>query len=289
MKVFTAKKAGFCFGVKRALTLIHELHRTGKTIRTFGPLIHNNAVLRDLEQKGIRSLSGLKGLRADETLVVRTHGISSRAETRLKRKGVPYVDATCPLVKKTHQIIEKLDPQATRIVLVGDPGHPEIMASKSYAGRVTVLNSIKEARAFPRSKKISVIAQTTLDQEFFHQIAAILQKKAKTVDIHDTVCAATRERQDAIRELAGEVDFVVVIGGRNSSNTRKLYRIAKKRNPRSYHIETHRELSKPAFIKRIRGFRTVGITAGASTPPQEIAQARKFFQRLHREKEMTHA
>jgi 4-hydroxy-3-methylbut-2-enyl diphosphate reductase len=288
MKVFTAEKAGFCFGVKRALTVIHELHRNGKTIRTFGPLIHNNAVLRNLEQKGIRSISELKGICGKETLVLRTHGVSKRAENQLKRKGVPYVDATCPLVKKTHQIIEKLDPKATRIVLVGDPSHPEIMASKSYAGRVTVLNSLKEARAFPRSKKISVIAQTTLDLEFFKRIVAVLRKKAESVDVHNTVCAATRERQDAIRRLAGEVDFVVVIGGRNSSNTRKLYWIAKKRNPHSYHVETHQELSKPAFIKRIRDFHTVGITAGASTPLQEIAQARKFFQRLHREKEMTH-
>ena len=289
MKVFTAEKAGFCFGVERALTLINGLHRKGKTIRTFGPLIHNNAVLKTLGKKGVRSISSLKEVGRGETLVLRTHGISRRIEDQLKKDTVPYVDATCPLVKKTHQIIEKLDRQKTRIVLIGDPSHPEIVASKSYAGRVTVINSVKEAMGLPSSRKISVIAQTTLDLEFFKKVVSILLEKAESVDIYNTVCAATQERQKATQKLAGEVDFMVVIGGKNSSNTLKLYQIAKRRNPRTYHIETHRELSNPAFIKRIRNFRTAGITAGASTPPQEIAQARKFLQRFNRDKEMTHA
>lgn len=289
MKVFTAEKAGFCFGVKRALTLINGLHQKGKTIRTFGPLIHNRAVLKTLEKKGVRSISALKEIGRGETLVLRTHGISRRIEDQLKKDTIPYVDATCPLVKKTHQIIEKLDQQKTRIYLIGDPTHPEIVASKSYAGRVTVINSVEEAMELPASRKISVIAQTTLDLEFFKNVVSILLEKAESVDIYNTVCAATKERQKATRKLAGEVDLMVVIGGKNSSNTLKLYQIAKRRNPRTYHIETYRELSDPAFIRRIRSFRTVGITAGASTPPQEIAKARKFLQSLNRNKEMTHA
>ena len=281
MKVLVAEEAGFCFGVKRALKLIEQVHNKGQQIQTFGPLIHNKTVLDDLRKKGIDSIDDLSVRDPLKTLVIRTHGIPCQVEADLKRRCIPYLDATCPLVKRAQEWIAKLDNERTQIVIVGDKDHPEIVAACSYARRARIVNSLQEARAMPFRRRISVVAQTTLDTDFFKSIVCELLARAETIEIYNTICAATRVRQEAIRKLAPRVDVVVVIGDVDSSNTRKLADIARQNNPRTFHIQSSRELEDGCLLDRLGRFASVGISAGASTPPDEIQRVRDFFKNLN--------
>ncbi|UCH95386.1 MAG: 4-hydroxy-3-methylbut-2-enyl diphosphate reductase [Candidatus Aminicenantes bacterium] len=293
MKVYVAEEAGFCFGVKRALNIIENLHEKGNEVQILGQLIHNRSVLDDLKTKGIRCINTLDQLDPDKTLIIRTHGIPKEAEADLKKKRINYVDATCPLVKKLHQTIEKQDPNTpnTRILIVGDRNHPEIIAAKSYCPGAIVINSQEEANDIEYSDNINVVAQTTLDTDFFERIVSILENKTRKLHVYNTICKATKVRQAAIKKLATKVDVVVVVGGKNSSNTKKLYNIARKRNKNTFHIEKSSDLHDAHFIEKLANFHSVGITAGASTPPEEIEKIEKFLRNFSsniEEKEMNH-
>ncbi|HEX7502854.1 MAG TPA: 4-hydroxy-3-methylbut-2-enyl diphosphate reductase, partial [Acidobacteriota bacterium] len=223
MKIVVAEEAGFCFGVKRALKLINEYQRQGKKIQTFGPLIHNIPVLNDLAAKGVGYAASLAEIDKDKTLCISTHGLSRESERRLRRKGVPTLDATCPLVKKGQKIIEQLGKAKSRVLLVGDKDHPEIIAARSYAGNVKIINSLAEARALPRSREIHVVAQTTLNTGFFKEVVAVLIGKTEKLHVFNTICQATQDRQEAMKRLAPAVDAIIVIGSKISSNTQKLF------------------------------------------------------------------
>jgi 4-hydroxy-3-methylbut-2-enyl diphosphate reductase len=276
MIVRIADQAGFCFGVKRALELIHGLRNEGRDIQVLGELIHNQSVLSDLARKGVACIRDRLAADPAKTLVIRTHGIPAGEEAELREAGFQLLDATCPLVKKTHCIIERFEQQGIPVVIVGDRNHPEIIAASSYATNPIIVNSREEALAVPRMPVMGVVAQTTLDLDFFREIEAILAGRAQRLEVHNTVCDATRERQEAVRRLAPQVDCVVVIGGRNSSNTGKLVRIAKRHNPRTLHIEGSAALDDPAFHDWLADCRSVGIAAGASTPPDEIEKVENF-------------
>ena len=278
MKVFISEEAGFCFGVKRALILINQLHRQKQCVQIYGDLIHNNTVLKDLEKKGINCIKKLDDASPGKKIVIRTHGIPLQEEEALKEAKMDYLDATCPLVKKIHEIIQKNQNTLSRIVIVGDKNHPEIIAARSYAKNATVINSITQAEKIKPSKEIIVIAQTTLDSEFFKKIVFTLIDKAEKLKIHNTICEATRVRQRAIQKLAPTVDFVVVIGGKNSSNTKKLYDISNRKNKNTFYFEKSEDLYNRKFINQISNYKSVGITAGASTPPDEIEKVKNFFQ-----------
>jgi len=280
MKILVAEEAGFCFGVKRALKLINEYHRQGKKIQTYGPLIHNVPVLNDLAAKGVGHVSSLAGIARSKTLCISTHGISRDIERRLRRRGVPTLDATCPLVKKSQKIIERLDKAKSRVLIVGDKDHPEIVAARSYAGNVKIINSLAEARALPRSREISVVAQTTLNTEFFKEVIGVLMEKAETLHVFNTICQATRDRQEAVRKLAPSVDAILVVGSRMSSNTKKLFQIAKEKNPNAMQIETCADLREKRTQARLKRFDTIGLSAGASTSPQELDNVKNFLQKL---------
>lgn len=280
MKISVAEQAGFCFGVKRALKLINEYHRLGKKIQTFGPLIHNAPVLNDLAAKGIGRADSPAGIDRGRTLCIRTHGIPRDVERRLKRRRVPTLDATCPLVKKGQKIIEQIGRGGQPVLIVGDKSHPEIVAARSYARQVKIINSLAAARALPRSREISVVAQTTLDTVFFKEVVAILMDKAEKLHVFNTICQATQERQDAVRRLAPKVDAVIVVGSRISSNTKKLFQIARASNRNAMRIETCDDLQRPRTVARLKTFRSIGITAGASTSPQELDNVKKFLQKL---------
>lgn len=285
MKVYVADQAGFCFGVKRALDIIERLHEEGKDTCIYGELIHNRTVLDELKAKGIDCLESLDNLPPHKTVVIRTHGIPRDVESDLqsrKENGeLDYIDATCPLVKKLQNIIEERANGNARIVIAGDPNHPEIIAAKSYAAKSKfepmIIGSEDDALRLENEESIDLVAQTTLDTEFFDKIVSILNAKTKQLNVYNTICKATRVRQDAIRKLAPEVDFVVVVGGKNSSNTQKLYRIASKHNKNTFLIENSKELNETDFIRKVGQFKTVGITAGASTPPEEIEKIKKIF------------
>lgn len=284
MKIFVAQEAGFCFGVKRALTLINQQIKKKQDVQILGELIHNKSVLDELKKIDIFCISNLKDIDPRKKTIIRTHGIPVDDEKTLIQNGIDYIDATCPLVKKTHRIIQKLNDQNTRIVIIGDRNHSEIKATRSYCTSSQVINSLTEAKNLKPAKSISVIAQTTLDSVFFREIINILKEKAENLEIYDTICHATKVRQEAIKKLASQVDLVIVIGGKHSSNTKKLFDIAIKINRNTYHIESLEELNRSDFIQSLDQFKTVGITAGASTPPQEIENVKTFFKALKENK-----
>jgi 4-hydroxy-3-methylbut-2-enyl diphosphate reductase len=280
MKIVVAEQAGFCFGVKRALKLINEYHRQGKKIQTYGPLIHNIPVLNDLSAKGIGHVSSLAGIDRGKTLCIRTHGVPRDVERRLQRRGIPSLDATCPLVKKGQKIIEGLGRAGRRVLIVGDRGHPEIVAARSYARDVKIINSLAEARALPRCREISVVAQTTLNTQFFKEVVAVLMEKAERLHVFNTICQATQDRQEAVKKLAPRVDAVIIVGSRISSNTKKLFQIAKENNRNAMRIETCDDLRNERTLARLRKFRSIGLSAGASTSPQELVNVKNFLQKL---------
>ncbi len=282
MKVYTAEEAGFCFGVKRALNLINRLHEKGEHIQIYGELIHNKTVLKDLESKGISHTDSIRDLDKRKKLIIRTHGIPVNEEKQLKSEGANYEDLTCPLVKKIHNIIEKIDKSDT-IVIIGNRDHPEIRAIKSFTSQGIVINSIDEINNIPGSGPVSVIAQTTLDTGFFTEIVKRIENKFRKVTVYDTICDATKVRQEAIRKLAPNVDLVIVIGGHNSSNTKKLFNISKRLNKNTFHIDNSSMLNDKKLQSNFYGSKSVGITAGASTPPEEIERVKQFFQKFDNE------
>jgi 4-hydroxy-3-methylbut-2-enyl diphosphate reductase len=294
MKVYVAEEAGFCFGVRRALEIIDDLHEKNQDTQIFGQLIHNRTVLENLKAKGIDCIDSFTELDANKKLVIRTHGIPVETEKDLEKRGVDYIDATCPLVKKLHKIAAEVYRQdkKNRFVIVGDRNHPEIEAALSYAPGTTVIASEEEARAVPHSENLAVIAQTTLDADRFERIVTILEGKTEHLSVYDTICNATITRQEAVKKLAPAVDVVLVVGGKNSSNTQKLYHIALARNKNTFHIESCDDLlaDDSGLLRQVAQFRTVGITAGASTPPDEIEKIRKLLGSIHsnRVKEMNH-
>lgn len=280
MKISVAEQAGFCFGVKRALKLINEYQRQGKKIQTFGPLIHNTPVLNDLAAKDIQPVDRVGAVTLDKTLCIRTHGIPRDIESRLRLKNIPTLDATCPLVKKGQKIIEQLGRDGHPVLIVGDKNHPEIVAARSYAPKVRIINSLAAARALPRSREISVVAQTTLDTVFFKEVVAVLMDKADKLHVFNTICQATQERQEAVRKLAPKVDAVIIVGSRISSNTKKLYQIAREHNRNAMRIETCDDLRSARTLARLKKFRSIGLSAGASTSPQELDNVKKFLQKI---------
>jgi 4-hydroxy-3-methylbut-2-enyl diphosphate reductase len=277
MKIFIAEEAGFCFGVKRALRLINQLHEQGNSIQIYGQLIHNTTILKDLKAKGIECIDSLKGLDPKKKIVIRTHGISQDQEEKLKREGFAYIDVTCPLVKKLHFILEKLNNEKKRVIIIGDKTHPEIIAAKSYCSNVKVINSIEDLEDMKKVKELSVVAQTTLDSSHFKNIVSRLIEKAERIEIYNTICEATKARQMSIKKMAPRVDSVVVIGGKNSSNTQKLFDIASQKNENTYYIEESKNLYTSGVIEKIRHFQSVGITAGASTNPEEIEKVKNIL------------
>lgn len=281
MKIYIVEESGFCFGVKRALNIIYGLNEKKQGIQIYGQLIHNSTTLDRLKAKGIDAIHSLDQLDPRKKLVIRTHGIRMDEEKRLKKENIDYIDATCPLVKKLHQIIEKLHKKGAQIVIIGDKNHPEIIAAKSYADNVTVINSEAEAAAIEKTDHLDVLAQTTLDSDHFERIVSLLAAKTGKLEIHNTICNAAKVRQDAVKKLAPRVDFVVVLGGKNSSNTRKLYDIALNRNKNTFYIEKSSHLTDPAFIAGIKKFRSAAIAAGASTPPEDIEEATNILRNIN--------
>jgi 4-hydroxy-3-methylbut-2-enyl diphosphate reductase len=280
MKILVAEEAGFCFGVKRALKLINEYVQKGNKIQTFGPLIHNVPVLNNLAAMGVSSIASVEEIQKNKTLCIRTHGIPREVEKYLQKKGVTTLDATCPLVKKEQKIIAQLHAQKAKILIVGDQDHPEIIAAKSYAKNVIIVNSLAQAKALPACKQICVVAQTTLNTEFFKDVVAILLEKIEKLTIFNTICQATKDRQQAVRKLAAKVDAIIVVGSKISSNTKKLFHIAKEKNKNSLQIETCADLQKPRIRTKIARFTSIGITAGASTSPEELNCVKNCLRKL---------
>ena len=277
MKVTLAKSAGFCFGVKRAVEMVYKEAETGKKVYTLGPIIHNEQVVQDLEQKGVRVIDTPEELSKaeDATVIIRSHGISADVYHQLEDKKVRIVDATCPFVSKIHRIVEKKYQEGSCIVIVGNANHPEVEGINGWCnGAATVIGSVSEAENYSQepARKLCVVAQTTFNYKKFKDIVDIFSKKSYDIDVMNTICNATEERQTEAAAIAGDSDAMIVIGGKHSSNTQKLYEICKNVCPDTHFIQTLDDLD----LKQFQSFRSVGITAGASTPNTLIKEVQSY-------------
>lgn len=272
MEIVLAKTAGFCFGVKRAVDTVYEQVEKG-SVYTYGPIIHNEEVVKDLESKGVCVVDGEEALKkvTSGTIVIRSHGVERRIYDMIKDNGLELVDATCPFVKKIHKIVDKDSAEGKQIVIVGNRQHPEVMGIVGWCNsNPIVLESVEDAMEFSASKEreISLVSQTTFNHKKFNSIVEIFEKKGYNITVYNTICNATEERQKETASIAQQVDAMIVIGGRNSSNTQKLYDISKKECANTYYIQTLVDLDLAAFESVGR----VGITAGASTPNHIIKE-----------------
>ncbi|MCM1497358.1 MAG: bifunctional 4-hydroxy-3-methylbut-2-enyl diphosphate reductase/30S ribosomal protein S1 [Clostridium sp.] len=272
MEIMLAKTAGFCFGVKRAVDTVYEQADKGN-VYTYGPIIHNEEVVKDLEARGVRILESVQELKALEqgTVVVRSHGVEREIYDIITEKSLELVDATCPFVKKIHKIVDKDSAEGKQIIIIGNKNHPEVMGIVGWCNQPPiVVESVEEAHNLTISpeKEVSLVSQTTFNHKKFNKVVEIFEQKGYNITVYNTICNATEERQKETASIAKQVDAMVVIGGKNSSNTQKLYDISKKECANTYYIQTLVDLDLAAFESVGR----VGITAGASTPNQIIKE-----------------
>ena len=277
MEVTLAKTAGFCFGVKRAVDKVYELADQEDTVYTFGPIIHNEEVVQDLESKGVQVLNSLDELTAvtDGIVVIRSHGVPREVYQLMDEKHIRYADATCPFVRKIHKLVEKHSREGRRIVIVGNDHHPEVEGIKGWClTPPIVISTTEEAGNLPisQSEPICVVSQTTFNYNKFKDIVEILEKKRYDRIVLNTICSATEERQEEAVRLASQVDAMIVIGGKTSSTTQKLFEICSNARENTYYIQTLVDLD----IKPFQSFRHVGITAGASTPNKIIEEVQRY-------------
>ena len=274
MKVIKAKTAGFCFGVKRAVDTVYEqVDACSSLIYTYGPIIHNEEVVRDMESKGVVVLRSEEELDALEkgTVIIRSHGVGKWIYDKLEARNIRIVDATCPFVKKIHNIVRKASAEGAHIVIIGNPDHPEVQGIRGWAGeKVTVVQDKESAEGvdFGKKEKICVVSQTTFNYNKFKDLVEIIKKKSYDVSVLNTICNATKERQTEAERIAETVDAMIVIGDKHSSNTQKLFEICRKACNNTYYIQTLGDLD----LNQLGSVETVGITAGASTPNNIIEE-----------------
>ena len=259
MEIRLAKSYGFCFGVKRAIKIAEQT----KNSKTLGPLIHNKKEIDRLKNEfKVDLIEDIDKVNKDETIIIRTHGIAKNRLKDLQKKTKNIIDATCPYVTKPQQIVEQMSKEGYSIVIFGDKNHPEIKGVMSYAKDPIVVLNVDELESKKLKEKVATVAQTTRKFEEYQKIINYLMQRCKEVRVFNTICNATFENQDAARELSKEVDIMIVIGGKNSSNTKQLYRICKENCKDSYLIEDENELNRDWFKNK----KICGISAGASTP-----------------------
>lgn len=278
MEVITAKTAGFCFGVKRAVEKVYEQVNQGKKeIYTYGPIIHNEEVVSDLEAKGVRVLESKEELEHLEhgTVIIRSHGVGREIYRLIEEKGLELVDATCPYVRKIHRIVREKSEQGIQIIIIGNDTHPEVEGIKGWCvhpAMVVADQEQAERLVLPNEEKICIVSQTTFNYNKFKNLVEIIDKKGYDIDVINTICSATEERQLEAGELADKVDAMIVIGGKSSSNTQKLFEICKTNCVNTYYIQTLDDLE----LYSLPPVNCVGITAGASTPNYLIKEVQKY-------------
>jgi (E)-4-hydroxy-3-methyl-but-2-enyl pyrophosphate reductase len=299
MKITTAKSAGFCFGVKRAVDLVYQAAEKNGNIYTFGPIIHNDEVVSDLTKKGVKVIPTLEELKASPkgTIVIRSHGISEDIYHQLVASEHKVIDATCPYVKKIHIAVKEKSNSGYSIIVIGNRSHPEVEGivgwckqseeHRSNQNCIVIENETEaEQLVLPLQQKLCIVAQTTFNYNKFQDLVEIISKKGYDIFVLNTICNATQDRQTEAYQLAKQADAMIVIGGQQSSNTRKLYEICKKECENTYYIQKLDDLDLNLF----KSYRNVGITAGASTPNKIIKEVhtvmseKSFEQLLEEEK-----
>ena len=274
MEVIVAKTAGFCFGVKRAVEQVYEqIAKAEKPVYTYGPIIHNEFVVKDLEKKGVCVLNTEEELSAltDGIVVIRSHGVGKHIYDLLEAHHITVVDATCPFVKKIHRIVEKQTAEGRRVIIIGSPEHPEVQGIRGWGNDTTLVVEKPEQiddLLLSKEEKLCIVSQTTFNYKKFQDLVEKFEKKGYDILVLNTICNATQERQVEAMRIASQVDVMLVIGGKHSSNTQKLYDICRKECKNTYYIQTLGDFN-PECISSVR---SVGITAGASTPNNIIEE-----------------
>ena len=286
MEVIIAKNTGLCYGVKRALSLAQETRKQKKgKVFTFGELIHNPQVLTDLNRQGIFASDDIKEIQ-NGTVIIRSHGVSPEIYRLIANKKVDIVDATCPIVTKIQKLVEILSQKEGEIVIVGNKNHPEIKGLIGYSNaKAVIIENVSQAKGLSWKKKRAVLAQSTQDIHLFKQVVSVLGEKTQELTVHNTICQSTQTRQKYTLELASLVDVLFIIGGKNSSNTYKLYKNSKKILSNTHFIESADQIS----LEMLAGAKKIGLSGGASTPPEAIQEAAlkirsSFKQQNYREK-----
>ncbi len=274
MKVQVAESAGFCFGVRRAIDSVYgEIDKNNGPIYTFGPIIHNEQVVDDLNSKGVQVIDDVENLKkiSEGTVVIRSHGVAKNIYDILQHRHLNIVDATCPFVKKIHNIVARESEKGKIIIIIGNDKHPEVEGIKGWVkGKAIVINQAAqiEKLQIKENSSICIVSQTTFNHNKFKYLVEIIQKKGYDITVVNTICNATHVRQVEAKKISSEVEAMIVIGGKHSSNTQKLYDICKKECKNTYYIQTVNDLD----LCELKSFESIGITAGASTPKNIIEE-----------------
>jgi len=281
MQVLLANEYGFCFGVERAVEMVEDALEGGDTVRSLGPLIHNEQEMQRLGKQGVATISDPVQIKRGETAVIRAHGVTPQVQKELEEKASNVVDATCPFVTRVQKLAARAAEQDRHVVVVGSPDHPEMIGVKGYApNHAFVIRDETEVASLPRLRNPLVVSQTTIKAKtFFDTAEAVRSKTDDDVQVVNTICSATRDRQDAARALAGMVDAFYIIGGRHSSNSRKLLAVCEEQCTKSFLIETEDEIDP----HDLEGVEKVGLTAGASTPNWLIEKIVKHLEKIGKE------
>lgn len=285
MEIIIAKQSGLCYGVKRALRIARRTRQQkNREVFTFGELIHNPQVISDLKAQGIYPVEDLDAL-SSGTVIIRSHGISPDIYKLLMERKMEIVDATCPIVKKIQKLVSRLAKKEDEIIIVGNKEHPEIKGLIGYSlGKGVIVENELEASSLPSKKKRAVLAQSTQDLYLFANVVAALIEKTEELKVYNTICSSTQTRQKSTSELASSVDTLFIVGGKNSSNTNKLYQISKRILPNTYFIESAKKITS----QMLEGVKKIGLSGGASTPPEAIQEAvmkikKSFARQISRE------
>ena len=278
MKVKIAKEAGFCFVVKRAMKMAWDELELNSDIYALGPLIHNRQAVQKYEDKGLITVDTIDSIPNNESVIIRSHGVSKDIYDRANFSNLNIIDTTCPFVKKIHNIVKEFYEEGFKIIIIGDKNHPEIIGINGWCeNSALIIKSVDDLNNLnlDNNNKYCVVAQTTLNLELYNQIVDILSKELDNIQFNNTICSATKTRQQAAKELSVDVDCMIVIGGKHSSNTQKLVNICKEQVP-TFSIETKEDLD----IDKLSKFNIIGVTAGASTPNWIIEDVICFIESL---------
>ena len=281
MEITVAKSAGFCFGVQRAVDSVYkELEENSGKIYTFGPIIHNEQAVEDLNKKGIEVIDTVEQLKEikEGTVVIRSHGVAKEIYDILEQQKLKMVDATCPFVKKIHNIVLDESNNGKTIIIIGNDNHPEVEGIKGWVnGEVIVINKEEqiEKLSLPEQTKACIVSQTTFNHNKFKYLVEIIRKKGYDITVVNTICNATHVRQVEAQKISSNVDGMIVIGGKNSSNTQKLYDICRNECENTFYVQTVKDLN----LHELKSLKSIGITAGASTPKNIIEEVRTECQK----------
>ena len=281
MKIILAKSAGFCFGVQRAVDMVKEQINIGKMpLYTYGPIIHNEEVVRDFESHGVQVMEEDRmSDYAPGTVIIRSHGVARYVEESLNTLGFDIIDATCPFVKKIHKAVDEHSKSGEHIIIIGNPDHPEVKGIVGWVNgndySVVPDRLTAENLTVNSDKQICIVSQTTFNHNKFQELVEIIKQKGYHIIVLNTICDATNKRQVEAAEIASQVDAMLVIGSKNSSNTQKLYEICKTSCNDTYYIQTADDFQ----LSDLSSIESVGITAGASTPNNIIEEVQKKCQK----------